>query len=58
VRSKSQLLRRRRAAGRVLPFEMGCTRTYADVLPAARKAGSGIEAVDAVIAALSWLQET
>jgi predicted nucleic acid-binding protein len=38
--------------GRVLSFDMACTRAYADVLAAARKAGSGIETVDAVIAAI------
>ena len=39
--------------GRVLSFNMACTRAYADVLAAARKAGSGIEAADAVIAAIA-----
>ena len=39
--------------GRVLPFDMACTRSYATVLAAARKAGSGIEAADAVIAAIA-----
>lgn len=39
--------------GRVLSFDMACTRAYADVLTAARKAGSGIEAADAVIAAIA-----
>lgn len=39
--------------GRVLPFDVACTRTYANVLAAARKAGSGIEAADAVIAAIA-----
>ena len=38
-------------AGRVLPFDMSCTRAYAVVLATAKKAGSGIEAADAVIAA-------
>ena len=38
-------------AGRVLPFDMSCTRAYADVLATAKKAGSGIAAADAVIAA-------
>ena len=38
--------------GRVLSFDMACTRAYADVLASARKAGSGIEAADAVIAAI------
>jgi len=39
--------------GRVLSFDMACTRAYADVLAAARKAGSGIEAADAIIAAIA-----
>ena len=39
--------------GRVLSFDMACTRAYADVLAAARKSGSGIEAADAVIAAMA-----
>ena len=39
--------------GRVLPFDIACTRTYADVLAAARKNGSGIETADAVIAAIA-----
>ena len=39
--------------GRVLSFDMACTRAYADVLAAVRKAGSGIEAADAVIAAIA-----
>jgi predicted nucleic acid-binding protein len=39
--------------GRVLPFDMACTRAYATVLAAARKAGSGIEAADAIIAAIA-----
>lgn len=39
--------------GRVLPFDVACTRAYADVLAAVRKAGSGIEAADAVIAAIA-----
>lgn len=38
-------------AGRVLPFDVSCTRAYAKVLAAAKKAGSGIAAADAVIAA-------
>jgi predicted nucleic acid-binding protein len=42
-----------RFAGRVLAFDMACTSAYADVLAAARKAGSGIEAADAVIAAIA-----
>lgn len=39
--------------GRVLSFDMACTRAYADVLAAARKSGSGIETADAVIAAIA-----
>ena len=39
--------------GRVLAFDIACTRAYADVLAAARKAGSGIEAADAAIAAIA-----
>lgn len=39
--------------GRVLSFDVACTRAYADVLAAARKAGSGIETADAVIAAIA-----
>jgi len=42
-----------RFAGRVLVFDMACTRAYADVLAAARNAGSAIEAADAVIAAIA-----
>lgn len=40
-------------SGRVLPFAMSCTRAYAEVLATARKAGSGIAAADAVIAAIA-----
>lgn len=39
--------------GRVLAFDVACTRAYADVLAAARKARSGIAAADAVIAAIA-----
>ena len=39
--------------GRVLSFDMACTRAYADVLAAARKSGSGIGAADAVIGAIA-----
>lgn len=39
--------------GRVLSFDMACTRTYADVLAAARESGGGIETADAVIAAIA-----
>lgn len=38
-------------AGRVLSFDMACTRAYAEVLATAKKSGSGITAADAVIAA-------
>lgn len=38
-------------AGRVLSFDMACTRAYAEVLATAKKSGSGIAAADAVIAA-------
>ena len=37
-------------AGRVLPFDMSCTRAYADVLATAKKVGSGIAAVIAATA--------
>ena len=39
--------------GRVLSFDMACTRAYADVLATARKSGSCIAAADAVIAAIA-----
>jgi predicted nucleic acid-binding protein len=39
--------------GRVLPFDLACTQAYAEVLAKARKAGSGIEAADACIAAVA-----
>lgn len=39
--------------GRVLPFDLACTHAYAQVLAKARKAGSGIEAADACIAAVA-----
>ena len=39
--------------GRVLSFDVACTHAYAGVLAAVRKAGSGIEAADAVIAAIA-----
>lgn len=38
-------------AGRILPFDMSCTRAYAAVLATAKQSGSGIAAADAVIAA-------
>ena len=40
-------------AGRVLAFDVACTQAYADVLAAACRAGRGIEAADAVIAAIA-----
>ncbi|CDM24643.1 Plasmid stability protein stbB [Castellaniella defragrans 65Phen] len=40
--------------GRVLPFDLACTSAYAQVLAAARKAGSGIETADACIAAVAF----
>jgi predicted nucleic acid-binding protein len=40
-------------AGRVLPFDLACTQACAEVLAKARKAGSGIEAADACIAAVA-----
>jgi len=39
--------------GRVLPFDLACTNAYAELLAKARKAGSGIETVDACIAAVA-----
>lgn len=38
-------------AGRILSFDMSCTRAYADILAAAKRAGSGMAAADAIIAA-------
>ncbi len=40
-------------AGRVLPFDLACTRAYAELLARVRKAGSGIETADACIAAIA-----
>lgn len=40
-------------AGRVLPFDMGCTHAYAELLARVRKAGSGIETADACVAAVA-----
>jgi|GEM_PF-2572152 len=40
-------------AGRVLAFDMGCTRAYAELLARVRKAGCGIGAADACIAAVA-----
>lgn len=39
--------------GRVLPFDLACTNAYAQVLVAARRAGSGITTADALIAAVA-----
>ena len=39
--------------GRVLPFDVACTSAYAQVLATARKAGRGIDTVDAWIAAVA-----
>jgi predicted nucleic acid-binding protein len=41
-------------AGRVLPFDLACSSAYAQVLAAARKAGSGIQTADACIAAIAF----
>jgi len=38
-------------AGRILPFDMACTHAYAGLLAHVRKAGSGIQTADALIAA-------
>jgi len=40
-------------AGRVLPFDLACTKAYAELLAKVRKAGSGIETADACIAAVA-----
>lgn len=40
-------------AGRILPFDMACTRSYAHALATARKVGSGIATADALIAAIA-----
>ncbi|MDP1698079.1 MAG: type II toxin-antitoxin system VapC family toxin [Xanthomonadaceae bacterium] len=39
--------------GRVLPFDVACTKAYADLMARARKAGSGIGTADACIAAIA-----
>lgn len=41
-------------AGRVLSFDMACTRAYAVVLATAKKSGSGMAAAAAVIAATAY----
>jgi len=40
-------------AGRILAFDMACTRAYAELMAAVRKAGSGIQTADAFIAAVA-----
>jgi len=40
-------------AGRILAFDMACTRAYAEIMANVRKAGSGIQAADAFIAAVA-----
>ena len=40
-------------AGRVLPFDLACTIAYAELMATARTSGSGIETVDACIAAVA-----
>lgn len=40
-------------ANRVLPFEMACTKAYAELLAKSRAAGLAIEAADAFIAAVA-----
>lgn len=39
--------------GRVLPFDLACTKACAELLAKVRKAGSGIETADACIAAVA-----
>ena len=40
--------------GRVLPFDLACTRAYAELLARVCKAGGGIERADACIAAVAF----
>ena len=40
-------------AGRVLPFDLACTNTYAELLARVRKAGNAIGTADACIAAVA-----
>lgn len=40
-------------AGRVLPFDLSCTKAYADMLATVKKSGSGIATADAIIAAIA-----
>jgi len=39
--------------GRVLPFDLACTKAYAELLARVRKAGNGIDTADACIAAIA-----
>jgi len=40
-------------AGCILPFDLPCTHAYAEVIANVRKAGSGIQTADALIAAVA-----
>lgn len=40
-------------AGRVLPFDLGCTQPYSKLMAKARKAGLAIAAADGYIAAIA-----
>lgn len=40
-------------SGRVLPFDMGCTQSYADLMARTRASGMGIATADATIAAIA-----
>ncbi|MEJ2612118.1 MAG: type II toxin-antitoxin system VapC family toxin [Candidatus Thiodiazotropha sp.] len=40
-------------AGRVLPFDLGCTQPYSELMAKARKAGLAISAADGYIAAIA-----
>ncbi len=40
-------------AGRILSFDLACTKAYAELLAKVRMAGSGIQAADAFIAAVA-----
>lgn len=40
-------------AGRVLPFDLACTKAYAELLAKVRRAGRGIGTADACIAAIA-----
>ncbi|GAA4355558.1 type II toxin-antitoxin system VapC family toxin [Variovorax defluvii] len=44
-------------AGRVLPIDLACTAAYAKVLATTKRAGSGIETADALIAAVASANE-